>query len=81
MRYPNTIQVREWLNARFHGIAQVGAIPRWGVEAWDKAHPKRKFVKEQAYHGTPGGYTNHGCRCIRCERARGAFYNVEREAA
>jgi hypothetical protein len=26
-------------------------------------------VSEEVWHGTPGGYTNHKCRCVECAAA------------
>lgn len=28
------------------------------------------LIGTASYHGTPAGYTNHGCRCARCHSAK-----------
>lgn len=34
---------------------------------------------KEEWHGTPGGYANHGCRCAKCRAAHAA--NVRRYRA
>lgn len=31
----------------------------------------------EPWHGTAGGYTNHGCRCDDCSAAHSAYYTVD----
>lgn len=73
-QYPNTPEVRAWLDERYFGVPKRGRLPAWGIEAWDSAHPKRKYVESEAYHGTTGGYTHHGCREDCCRLAFYAYY-------
>lgn len=60
--HPTNPEVRAWADARFYNVPKSGALPDWVIAEWDKRHPKRKYVREQAHHGTLTGYTYHGCR-------------------
>ena len=79
-KHPNNEEVRAWANERYYDVPVRGPLPQWIIEAWDKAHPKRKYVAEEAHHGTLGGYTLHRCR-ERCCIDRMNEYCAERRAA
>lgn len=80
-QYPSTPEVRAWLDERYYGINKFGHLPAWGIEAWDNAHPKRKYVASEAHHGTTTGYTYHGCREECCRQAFYAYYDELRGEA
>ena len=75
MNYPNNEEVRAWADERYYGVPTRGRLPAWVIEAWDAAHPKRKYVKSEAHHGTLGGYYQHGCTCNRCLKRRRSYQN------
>lgn len=66
-QYPNNAEVRAWADERFFDVPTRGRLPGWVIEEWDKAHPVRKYVASEAYHGTLSGYTYRGCREECCE--------------
>lgn len=80
-QYPSNPEVRAWADERFYDVPKTGKLPGWVIEEWDKAHPVRKYVPEQAFHGTTGGYTYHGCREECCTTAWNEYYAGYRAAA
>lgn len=68
-KYPTNPEVRAWADARFYDVPVRGYLPQWVIDEWDKAHPVRKYVKEQAHHGTPSGYSSGKCREACCRKA------------
>lgn len=69
-QYPSNVEVHRWAETQpwGHKVSRT-RMSRDLIRAWDKAHPDRPYVKSEAYHGTAGGYDNHGCRCRRCTDA------------
>ena len=95
-QYPSNVEVHRWAQAQPWGHKvpmrnwRAGAVGRQIIAAWDKAHPDRPYVRSEAYHGTPSGYTKRDCRCERCtaaaadekrERRRAADFERDGEAA
>lgn len=84
-QYPNNYEIRAWgrkVNPR--ATPNRGALPIALIAGWNRAHPDRPYVKREAYHGTIGGYNNHGCRCDRCREAAAAgrvAYEAKRDSA
>lgn len=72
-KYPTNPEVRAWADERFYDVPKTGRLPRWVIEAWNEAHPVRKYDPEQAHHGTVTGYIYHGCRETCCESVWTAY--------
>jgi hypothetical protein len=77
--YPNNEEVRAWANDRFGDVVRSrGRMPHWVVQEWNKTHPKRKYVKTQAHHGTLHGATYRKCSCAKCSK-RLSRYHLQRK--
>lgn len=72
-RYPSNKEVRTWADERYFDVPKQGPLPKWVIEEWDKHHRTRKYVAEQAHHGTLGGYTYHKCREACCTEVWNAY--------
>jgi len=48
----------------------------WGGLTEKERSRLRRRRAEEPWHGTPGGYTNHGCRCTACTAAHTAAVNA-----
>lgn len=68
MKYPNNEEVRAWARKRGMQVGDRARLPQRVIDAWDRSHPKRKYVPEEAHHGTVGGFVVHKCRCGDCRR-------------
>lgn len=82
--YPTNPEVRAWGEKRFGNLPATGPIPKFVIAEWNRTHPKRKYVLEEAHHGTLTGYTYHGCREACCSSVWNAYYAAdaaERQAA
>jgi hypothetical protein len=69
-QYPSTPEVRDWAMTVTPGaVSMRGELPKVVIAGWNKTHPDRPYVKNQAHHGTPSGYNSRNCRCDRCMEA------------
>jgi hypothetical protein len=73
--HPNNEEVRAWADERYYDVPTRGKLPAWVIEEWDKTHPKRKYIHEQAHHGTLTGNLVHGCKCNACLTRRRTYQN------
>lgn len=65
-RYPSTLEIRRWAQARKPGhVGDLGHLPKVVIVAWNRTHPDRPYVGGQSFHATVNGYLD-GCRCIGC---------------